>query len=236
MGWIVLAVHASGAAADPRHFSLDGWLDDLHAAVEHLVATEPVSAVWLAGFGTGGALASAPARRTSVCGASPRSPRPPTSTTGPATRAGCSSTPATSASITYASFPPSLDSVEPRAARHPPSSCVEQLAPRPLLLVHGSDDELVPAIDARVLGDAHGARELRIIDGAGHQLRHDPRAVAILLGWLDRQRHTARPEREQLLAAHIAALAAISAARTRSAQSCLVLPLAFWAFLHSRTR
>ena len=29
--------------------------------------------------------------------------------------------------------------------------------------------------------------ELRIIAGAGHQLRHDPRAVAVLLGWLDRQ-------------------------------------------------
>jgi putative redox protein len=29
---------------------------------------------------------------------------------------------------------------------------------------------------------------MRIIDGAGHRLRHDPRAVAVLLGWLDRQR------------------------------------------------
>jgi two-component system response regulator DevR len=24
--------------------------------------------------------------------------------------------------------------------------------------------------------------------GAGHRLRHDPRAIAVLLGWLDRQR------------------------------------------------
>ena len=27
-----------------------------------------------------------------------------------------------------------------------------------------------------------------MIGGAGHALRHDPRAVAVLLGWLDRQR------------------------------------------------
>jgi putative redox protein len=43
--------------------------------------------------------------------------------------------------------------------------------------------------DARVLADAHGSADLRIIDGASHQLRHDPRSVAILLGWLDRQRN-----------------------------------------------
>jgi putative redox protein len=26
------------------------------------------------------------------------------------------------------------------------------------------------------------------VAGAGHRLRHDPRAVAVLIGWLDRQR------------------------------------------------
>jgi putative redox protein len=29
---------------------------------------------------------------------------------------------------------------------------------------------------------------MRVIDGAGHRLRHDPRAMAMLFGWLDRQR------------------------------------------------
>ena len=66
-------------------------------------------------------------------------------------------------------------------------SCAGHLAPRPLLIVHGSDDDLVPVFDARVLVDAHGAAELRIMNGAGHRLRHDPRAVAVLLGWLDRE-------------------------------------------------
>jgi putative redox protein len=92
-------------------------------------------------------------------------------------------------------FPPDLDAWsrplrELRAVAHAP-----QLVPRPLLVAHGSDDDLVPAFDARVIADAHGAAELRIINGAGHRLRQDPRAVAILLGWLDRQRHsrTAQP-------------------------------------------
>lgn len=63
-----------------------------------------------------------------------------------------------------------------------------QVSPRPVLVVHGTDDESVPQFDARVLADAHGHAEMRMIDGASHALRHDPRAMAILLGWLDRQR------------------------------------------------
>ena len=35
--------------------------------------------------------------------------------------------------------------------------------------------------------DVVGAGELRLVNGAGHRLRHDPRAVAVLLGWLERQ-------------------------------------------------
>ena len=62
------------------------------------------------------------------------------------------------------------------------------MAPRDLLLVHGTDDEVVPSLDARVLAGQHGSADLRMIAGAGHHLRHDPRAIAILLGWLDRQR------------------------------------------------
>ena len=40
----------------------------------------------------------------------------------------------------------------------------------------------------RQLVHAHGEAELSLLEGAGHRLRHDPRAIAILLGWLDRMR------------------------------------------------
>jgi putative redox protein len=68
-----------------------------------------------------------------------------------------------------------------------PLSLAAKLAPRPLLLVQGADDETVPALDARALADWHGSAELRVIGGAGHRLRHDPRAIAVLIGWLERQ-------------------------------------------------
>ncbi len=60
-------------------------------------------------------------------------------------------------------------------------------APRPLLLLHGTDDDVVSVDDAQRIADAHGSAELRIVAHAGRRLRHDPRAVASVLGWLDRQ-------------------------------------------------
>jgi putative redox protein len=59
---------------------------------------------------------------------------------------------------------------------------------RPLLVLHGIDDVEVPVEDARALVDAGGpGAELRLVHGAGHRMRHDPRAIATLLGWLERQ-------------------------------------------------
>jgi putative redox protein len=69
-----------------------------------------------------------------------------------------------------------------------PLSLIGKVPPRPLLLVHGADDDVVPMLDARALAEAAGGGvELRILPAAGHRLRHDPRAVALLLGWLERQ-------------------------------------------------
>src|SRR5438552_3086027 len=65
-----------------------------------------------------------------------------------------------------------------------PLSAAAKVPPRPLLLMHGAEDRTVPVSDARALADAAGGQaDLRVIPGAGHRLRHDPRAVAALMGW-----------------------------------------------------
>src|SRR4029077_17275726 len=76
----------------------------------------------------------------------------------------------------------------PFELKAPPLQAISKLPPRPVLLVHGDEDEVVPVADARALADAAGGEvELRCLAGAGPPFRHDPRATAVLEGWLDRQ-------------------------------------------------
>jgi putative redox protein len=194
-GWVALSFAFRGCAGSAGDFSLGGWLEDLGAAVETLVVQPEVSEVWLAGFGTGGALA--------VCAAAadPRI-RGVASLAAPADFDDWASHPRRLVefarevgAIHTAGFPGDFDAwtVELRDIRT--ARCAESLAGRPLLVVHGADDASVPVLDARILADAHGSADLRIISGASHDLRLDPRAVAVLIGWLERQwsRSQARP-------------------------------------------
>lgn len=192
MGWVALALALRGCSGSEGQFSLSGWLDDLLAAVDHLEAEEEPLGVWIAGFGTGGALA--------VC-AGARDPRirGVAALGAPADFDDWAGHPRRLLEhsrevglITEREFPESIDAWARDFRDIRAVACVQDYAPRPLLVVHGNEDESVPVFDARVLADAHGSAELRLINGAGHRLRHDPRSVAVLLGWLDRQRHLLR--------------------------------------------
>lgn len=62
---------------------------------------------------------------------------------------------------------------------------VAKIAPRPLLLVHGSADEVVKVSQAHRLYDEAGEpKQLNIIDGAGHNLRQDDGTMTIAIDWL----------------------------------------------------
>lgn len=192
LGWVVVVFTFRGCGDSGGDFSMGGWLDDLLAASAWLRGVEPVQDVWVAGFGTGGALAvCAAAQDPSIRGVAAMGASAdfddwashPRRLVQHARDVGIIRAPR--------GFPPSFDVWARELREIRPVACAGQLADRPLLLVHGSDDEVVPVFDARVLADAHGQGDLRIIEGAGHQLRHDPRAVAVLLGWLDRQRNQA---------------------------------------------
>src|SRR5690625_2638514 len=56
MGWVALAVALRGCGGSEGQFSIDGWLNDVLAAADHLEHGEDLSGVWVVGFGTGGAL------------------------------------------------------------------------------------------------------------------------------------------------------------------------------------
>jgi fermentation-respiration switch protein FrsA (DUF1100 family) len=66
-----------------------------------------------------------------------------------------------------------------------PIDYIARISPRPLLLVHGSQDETVSVSDAhRLYARAGEPKRLVIIEGAGHRLRRDERAMAVVLDWL----------------------------------------------------
>ena len=69
-----------------------------------------------------------------------------------------------------------------------PFDYVARISPRPLLLVHGDGDETVPISHARRLyREAGEPKKLVIIDGAGHRLRQNRRAMRHVLDWLAHQ-------------------------------------------------
>lgn len=186
LGWCVLTMNFRGCGASEGDFSLDGWLDDVHAAVQHLRQLG-VFGVWLAGFGTGGSLAVCEGARNPLV-------RGVAALATPADFDDWARNPRRLLLharqvqvIRDATFPDSFDSWASALKSVRPAESAAQLAPRPLLVVHGDSDDLTPPVDGRTLADSHGSAEFRLIAGAGHELRHDPRAVAVFLGWLSRQ-------------------------------------------------
>ncbi len=82
-------------------------------------------------------------------------------------------------------FPPSVEGWFDNLKQMTPLDYVSRIAPRQLLLVHGSLDETVPVDHAHSLYNKAGEpRKLVIIDGAGHRLRRDDNAVGAVLDWL----------------------------------------------------
>lgn len=188
VGWVVLAFNFRGAGDSPGNFSLRGWLDDLRAVVAHLRSIDDVSGVWLAGSSTGGALSLVlAAEDPEIRGV-----------TAMATPADFDDWSADSRAfldhcrqlgvIKDPSFPPDVSAWAREVREIRPLAAAAKVPPRPLLIMQGDADPVVSTWDARALVDAAGGgAELRVIPGAGHRLRHDPRAVAILVGWLERQ-------------------------------------------------
>lgn len=188
LGFVAMTFNFRGCGTSEGSFSLQGWIDDLRAAIDHLIAEAHPTGIWLVGTNTGGSIATCVgADDPRVVGAALLGPRADFDDWAAQPRRFLEHAREIGA-IRRTAFPPVFDEWARELRRFRPVDAARRFAPRPLLVMHGDDDESVPASDARQLAAAHGSAELCLLPGAGHRLRHDPRAVAILLGWLDRQR------------------------------------------------
>ena len=189
LGYAAMTFNFRGTGTSEGDFSLQGWVDDLRRAIDYLVGETAPTEIVLIGTNTGGSIAicvGADDPRVRACALlSPRADfddwaAQPRRFLEHAKEIGAVRTPG---------FPRAFDEWARELRRFRPVDAARRFAPRPMLVMHGEEDESVPPADARQLAEAHGGAELRLFAGAGHRLRHDPRAIAVLLGWLDRVRN-----------------------------------------------
>ena len=185
VGWRVLTFNFRGTGGSSGEFSIGGWEDDLRFAIDAVAADGDTDDVRIAGTGVGGALALG-------VGAADDRIRGIAALGAPVDLRDWSRDPNRFVrhcrSMGVIDEPPAdLGAWAREIAAVDTLEFARRFAPRPLLIIHGTDDDVVPVTDAELLAEAHGSAELRIVVNAGRRLRHDPRAVASLLGWLDRQ-------------------------------------------------
>ncbi len=189
-GWRVLTFNFRGTGGSHGDFSIAGWEADLRFAIDAVAADDDAAdgaGVWIVGTGVGGALAlDVGARDRRVRGiAALGAPVELRDWSRDAARFArhCRSMgvfESERAPVDAGAWAREMAAIDSVAS-------ARRFAPRPLLLIHGTEDDVVPVTDAIRLAEAHGSAELRVIANGGRRLRHDPRAVAMLLGWLDRQ-------------------------------------------------
>ena len=184
-GWTVASGTMSGVGNATGTFSASQWRSDLAAMVDHLYDDErPLT---LAGFGLGGCLSLRHAADDErVRGVA-------TFATSAHLDQWCGSAESFSTEVARAGVVDKTQALLPAeellkdVLALDPLAAIASIPPRRLLIGHGADDREVPVHNARDLyAAAEEHAELRIIHGAGHVLRADPRMVATLLGWMDR--------------------------------------------------
>lgn len=179
-----------GTRQAPGDFSIGGWIQDAMSALDAVGRCAEVPAAIpriIVGSSAGGAVALrvASERRDVTAVAT---------LAAPATFGFTGEQPAAllarfrnAGMIREPSFPADPDAWAREMTENAAERIISSVAPRPLLLVHGEADDVVPYLHAEMLyAAASPPKELARIPGGSHQLRKDERAVCCLLDWLER--------------------------------------------------
>ncbi len=191
-GLAVFTFNFRGTGASDGNLDILGWTRDLEAVISYLSGLPEVdnSCLLLLGFSAGAAVSIHVAARDSRVSAV-------AACASPAEFAFAGKFKAPGLLLEHLrhigvirdnGFPHSVEEWLNGFKEVSPIKYVAGISPRPLLLVHGSADEVVDISHARRLyAGAREPKKLVIVEGAGHRLREDSRVVSIVLRWLKSQ-------------------------------------------------
>jgi len=186
-GFSVVCFNFRGCRTSGGNFDILGWTEDVTAVLDYLWLQPEVdrSRIALVGFSAGAAVAiCVGARDTNIAAvAACASPAEwsflldkPEQIVAHFRQIGI---------IRDNSFPESPEEWLENFSVVDPLYYVAGIAPRPLLIIHGDKDDLVNVSHAHKLFDRAGKpKKLAILEGAGHRLRRDEKAVATIIDWL----------------------------------------------------
>lgn len=190
-GFATLLFNFRGAGLSEGNFDMAGWTRDLDRAVGCLASQPRVDPdrIFLLGFSGGAAAAICMAAHSEVV-------RGVVSCAAPAVFDDLFAGPAMDSALAHwreigiirdASFPPDRSAWERGFREVEPVSHVSRIAPRPLLILHGGADEVVPVAHAsRLYEAAREPKELAIVAEGRHRLRVDERAMDLAANRLKR--------------------------------------------------
>jgi fermentation-respiration switch protein FrsA (DUF1100 family) len=188
-GFAVLIFNFRGAGVSGGNLDILGWTRDLKAVIDYLCTLSEVdrSRLYMLGFSGGAAVSVCVAAQDSRVSAVVACACPaeftffakadePQSLIDRFRSIGA---------IKDDDFPPSVQEWLNGFKLVKPIDYVAGISPRPLLLVHGSHDETVDISHAhRLYARAGEPKQLTIVEGDGHRLRHSDKAMAIVIDWL----------------------------------------------------
>lgn len=189
-GFLTAVFNYRGCGLSGGEFEIRGWTRDLAAVTGFLVARQDLDARCLVLMGFSGGAAT-----SLYQGARDKRVTAVVSCSSPAEFEAFRNETATREFLASArrigiirqpGYPPSLRDWMMGFEEVAPVRWVAGIAPMPVLLLHGSQDELIPLDHAWELYRAAGEpKQVRIIQGAGHRLRTDEEAMSVVIDWIN---------------------------------------------------
>jgi len=188
-GFVTLIFNFRGAGKSQGNLDILGWSRDLQAALNFLFSLEGIDKrrLCLLGFSAGAAISVYTAAHDSRVSSL-------VACACPADFSLLADEEKALASVQHfrdigairdKDFPPSVEEWLKGFETISPIRWIDKISPRPLFLVHGDADEVVPWEHAHKLYQkAKEPKELVIIPGAKHKLRLEDTAMAAVLDWL----------------------------------------------------